>query len=103
LIQELQQRLCLSQGGYPGSFEKGKIIKGLDRVDGSRIYHAGTSIYDSSVITSGGRVLAVTSLASNMQRAIDKSLVNAERIQFEGKYYRKDIGFDLAGHFDSAQ
>jgi len=87
--------IMLVSGGYPGEFNKGKTILGLDHVDGSRIYHAGTNNYNGSVITSGGRVLAVTSLASNMQRAIDKCLVNAERIQYEGKYYRKDIGFDL--------
>ncbi|HUR31723.1 MAG TPA: phosphoribosylamine--glycine ligase [Saprospiraceae bacterium] len=87
--------IMLVSGGYPGEFEKGKIIKGLDLIDGSRIYHAGTNLLDGSIVTSGGRVLAVTSLASNMQRAIDKCLVNAERINYEGKYYRKDIGFDL--------
>jgi phosphoribosylamine--glycine ligase len=87
--------IMLVSGGYPGSFEKGKIVKGLDQVDGSRIYHAGTNLFNGSAVTSGGRVLAVTSLASTMQRAIDKCLINAERIQYEGKYYRKDIGFDL--------
>ncbi|HZV71309.1 MAG TPA: phosphoribosylamine--glycine ligase [Saprospiraceae bacterium] len=87
--------IMLVSGGYPGDYEKGKIIKGLDHIDGSRIYHAGTSIFNGSAITAGGRVLAVTSLAGSMQRAIDKSLVNAERIQFEGKYFRRDIGFDL--------
>ncbi len=87
--------IMLASGGYPGSFEKGKTIKGLDHVDGSRIYHAGTSIYDGSVITSGGRVMAVTSMGSTMHRALEKSLINAETIQFEGKYYRKDIGKDL--------
>jgi len=87
--------IMLASGGYPGSFEKGKTIKGLDHVDGSRIYHAGTTIYDGSVITSGGRVMAVTSMGSTMHRALEKSLINAETIQFEGKYYRKDIGKDL--------
>lgn len=87
--------IVLASGGYPGAFEKGKTIKGLDHVDGSRIYHAGTSIYDKSVITSGGRVLAVTSMGSTLTRAIEKSLINAETIQFEGKYYRRDIGKDL--------
>jgi phosphoribosylamine--glycine ligase len=87
--------IMLVSGGYPGQFEKGKIILGLDRVDGSRIYHAGTSTDNGNVLTAGGRVMAVTSLASNMQRALDKSLVNAENIQFEGKYFRRDIGFDL--------
>ncbi len=87
--------IMLVSGGYPGAFEKGKTVKGFDRMDGSRIYHAGTNLFNGSVITSGGRVMAVTSLASNMQRAIDKCLINAERIEYEGKYYRKDIGFDL--------
>jgi phosphoribosylamine--glycine ligase len=85
----------LVSGGYPGAYAKGKTIRELDRVDGSRIYHAGTNTFNGSVITSGGRVLAVTSLASNMQRAIDKCLINAKRIEYEGKYYRSDIGFDL--------
>ena len=89
--------IMLVSGGYPGEFEKGKSVTGLDRIDGSRIYHAGTKIQNGSVLTSGGRVLAVTSLASSMQRAIDKCLVNVERISYEGKYYRKDIGFDLKG------
>ncbi len=87
--------IVLASGGYPGAFEKGKTIKGLDHVDGSRIYHSGTSIYDKSVITSGGRVLAVTSMGSTLTRALEKSLINAETIQFEGKYYRRDIGKDL--------
>ncbi len=87
--------IMLVSGGYPGEFEKGKTIQGLDRIDGSRVYHAGTTACNGGVMTSGGRVLAVTSLASNMQRAIDKCLVNAGRIEYSGKYYRKDIGFDL--------
>ena len=87
--------IVLASGGYPGEFEKGKIISGLDHVDGSRIYHAGTKIDNGTVITSGGRVLAVTSLGSNMKRALEKSLVNAETLEYEGKYYRKDIGKDL--------
>lgn len=87
--------IMLVSAGYPGDYEKGKMISGLDHVDGSRIYHAGTSGTNGSIMTAGGRVIAVTSLGSTMQRAIDKSMVNAERIVFEGKYFRKDIGFDL--------
>jgi phosphoribosylamine--glycine ligase len=87
--------IVLASGGYPGEFEKGKIIKGLDHIDSSRIYHAGTKNVNGSVVTSGGRVLAVTSLGSTMKRALEKSLVNAETLQYEGKYYRKDIGKDL--------
>lgn len=87
--------IVLASGGYPGDFEKGKTIKGLDHVDGSRIYHAGTKIFNGSVITSGGRVIAVTSMGSSMTRALEKSLTNANTIQFEGKYFRKDIGKDV--------
>ncbi len=87
--------IMLVSGGYPGDYEKGKMITGLDRVDGSRIYHAGTDSSNGSIVTAGGRVIAVTSLGSNLQRAIDKCMVNAERIDFEGKFFRRDIGFDL--------
>ena len=87
--------VMLVSGGYPGAFEKGKTILGLDLVDGGRVYHAGTSLFSGKVITSGGRVLAVTSLASNRKRAIDKCLINADRVQYEGKYFRSDIGKDL--------
>lgn len=87
--------IVLASGGYPGAFEKGKTIHGLDHVDGSRVYHAGTKLFDGKVHTSGGRVIAVTSLASTQQRAMEKSLVNAELITFDGKYFRRDIGKDL--------
>jgi phosphoribosylamine--glycine ligase len=87
--------IMLVSGGYPGEFEKGKKINGLDKVDGSRIYHAGTEPNHNGYLTAGGRVMAVTSMASNMDRAVEKSLRNAAVIEFEGKYYRKDIGKDL--------
>lgn len=87
--------IVLTSGGYPGAYTKGKVIHGLDHVDGSRIYHAGTALHDGEVITSGGRVLAVTSLAGSLSRAVEKSLVNAEAIEFEGKSYRRDIGKDM--------
>ena len=87
--------IMMVSGGYPEAFEKGKPVMGLDRIDGSKIYHAGTNVSNGTVVTSGGRVLAVTSMASDMQRAIDKCLINAERIDYDRKYYRKDIGFDL--------
>ncbi len=88
--------VILASGGYPGSYEKGKIITGLERVEGSIVFHAGTKrTADGTIVTSGGRVMAITSLAPDFRQAIAISNANAERIQFEGKYFRKDIGFDL--------
>jgi len=88
--------VILASGGYPGSYEKGKIITGLDRVEGSIVFHAGTKrTADGTIVTSGGRVMAITSLAPDFRQAIATSNANAERILFEGKYFRKDIGFDL--------
>lgn len=88
--------VILASGGYPGSYEKGKIITGLDQVEGSIVFHAGTRRTDNgTIVTSGGRVMAITSLATDFRQAIATSNANAERIHFEGKYFRKDIGFDL--------
>ncbi len=83
-------------GGYPESYEKGKLIKIDEKHLGdSIIFHAGTKSKDDQVITNGGRVIAVTSLAQNHQEAIASSMNSIESISFDGKYYRKDIGFDL--------
>jgi phosphoribosylamine--glycine ligase len=87
--------VMLVSGGYPGSYEKGKEITGIDQVEGSVVFHAGTKKEGEKVLTSGGRVIAVSSYGSSMKEALEASYRNAERIQFEGKYYRKDIGFDL--------
>jgi len=88
--------VMLVSGGYPGSYEKGKVINGLETVEGSVIFHSGTRRNDKNrLLTNGGRVLAVTSLAKTPEQALAQSLKNAERIQFEGKYYRKDIGWDI--------
>ena len=88
--------VMLTSGGYPGPYEKGKVITGVDCVNECITFHAGTAISsDDKVITAGGRVLALTSLGNTMEEALEKSYKNAEIIHFENKYYRKDIGFDL--------
>ncbi len=87
--------VMLTAGGYPGNFEKGKAITGLEKVEGSLVFHAGTKAVGGLVLTNGGRVMAVTSLGENFQEALAISNRNAAVITFEGKNYRKDIGFDL--------
>ena len=87
--------VMLVSGGYPGDYEKGKVISGLDKVEDSIAFHAGTSFKNGNVCTDGGRVIAVSSYGENMKEALACSYKNAGRIEFEGIYYRKDLGFDL--------
>ena len=82
-------------GGYPESFEKSKVITGLDNVNESVVFHAGTKLKGDDIITSGGRVLSVTSWGKTIDEALSISYRNLSGINFEGIYYRKDIGFDL--------
>ena len=82
-------------GGYPGSYEKGKLITGTDAVEGSILFHAGTTVTDGKLLTSGGRVIAVSSYGSTKDEALATSFANVARINFDGKYFRRDIGFDL--------
>ena len=85
----------LVSGGYPGDFEKGKIIIGIENVTQSLIFHAGTKIEGENIVTNGGRVMAITSYGNTIEEAVGVSMKNAERINFDNKYYRKDIGIDL--------
>lgn len=87
--------VMLVSGGYPEKYAKGKIISGLNNVQGSIALHASTAEDGKNVLTNGGRVLAVTSLADNLQEAIDLSYTNLNKIDFEDKYYRRDIGKDV--------
>ena len=89
--------VMLVSGGYPGAYEKGKPITGLDQVDGSTVFHAGTRQAGDQLLTNGGRVLAVTSFGPDLPTALARSYANADRIDFEGKYFRWDIGQDLMG------
>lgn len=87
--------IMIVSGGYPGDYEKGKIITGLETVNKSIVFHAGTDFRNNASVTSGGRVLAVTSLADDLETAVKRSLESASLIAFEGSYFRKDIGLDL--------
>jgi phosphoribosylamine---glycine ligase len=82
-------------GGYPEAYEKGKVISHLEEVEDVMVFHAGTTQDGNQVVTNGGRVLALTAIANSLEGAISKSIKAAQTIQFEGKYYRKDIGLDL--------
>jgi phosphoribosylamine---glycine ligase len=87
--------VILASGGYPGNYEKGKPVSGFDMVKDSMVFHAGTTKKGETVVTSGGRVLAVSARGDTMHKALDSSYDDAELLKFEGVYYRTDIGFDL--------
>ncbi len=87
--------VVMVSGGYPGNYEKGYEVKGLDKPTESIVFHSGTSLTNGQVVTNGGRVFAVTSLDDTLQGALDKSYQTAHQINFDYAYYRKDIGKDL--------
>lgn len=87
--------VVMVSGGYPETYDKGKLIEGLDNVTDSIVFHAGTVSHNNEVFSSGGRVLAVTSYGKNMEEALLTSYSNITKIYFDKAYFRKDIGFDL--------
>jgi phosphoribosylamine--glycine ligase len=87
--------VMLVSGGYPEDYEKGKEILGLESIEGSTVFHAGTKSENGKILTNGGRVLAVTSLDADFKKALKKSYQNIEKLSFDRMQYRTDIGFDL--------
>lgn len=87
--------VMLVSGGYPEDYEKGKVITGLNNVNESLVFHAGTAMKNKEVVTNGGRVLAVTSFGENFKEAVNQSYQNIDELHFDKMYFRKDIGYDL--------
>ncbi len=94
-IDKSAATVMMVSGGYPGAYEKGKSIFGLNSIVDSIVFHAGTSADGPSVLTAGGRVLAVTSYGKNLEAALEKSYDSISKINYDGAYYRKDIGQDV--------
>ena len=95
IIKDAAATIMMVSGGYPGDFEKGKVIKGIPEENKSIVFQAGTTLKSGEIVTNGGRVLAVTTIDQDFRNAVKKSLEIADQIEYQGKYYRRDIGFDL--------
>ncbi len=93
--QRAATTIMLVSGGYPEAYEKGKEIIGVDAITDSIPFHAGAKIDNDKIVTSGGRVMAITSFGNSYNEALKKSYQNIEKLHFDKMYYRKDIGFDL--------
>jgi phosphoribosylamine--glycine ligase len=87
--------VMLVSGGYPQEYKKGYPISGIENIEGSIVFHAGTALKDGEVVTNGGRVIAVSSYGKDKAEALQKSFEEAQKIQFTDKYFRRDIGADL--------
>jgi phosphoribosylamine--glycine ligase len=95
ISNKIAATVMMVSGGYPGEYLKNKIITGVENVRDSQVFHAGTYLKGEEVATSGGRVLAVTSLQDDLFTALQQATADASRIYFDAMYFRKDIGFDL--------
>ncbi len=102
IISQLPKTACTIvavSGGYPGSYEKGLPITGLDQLPSgpgdSLVFHSGTREKDNAIVTNGGRVLCITSIADTVYEAVDKSRDVLEKVHYEGIYYRRDIGYEF--------
>ena len=87
--------VMLVSGGYPEAYEKGKLILGIENIQDSIVFHAGTTIKNNKIVTNGGRVLAITSMDLDYKKALKQSYQNIEKLNFDAMNYRKDIGYDL--------
>lgn len=87
--------VMMVSGGYPEAYQKGYAISGIEKVEGSLVFHSGTTVRDGQVVTNGGRVIAVSSYGENKEEALQKSFAEAQKIEFTDKYFRRDIGQDL--------
>ena len=95
VTEKIATTVMLVSGGYPEAYEKGKLISGLETIKNSIVFHAGTKIKNNTVVTNGGRVIAVTSIAESIEKALKLSYESIDAIHFNKMNYRKDIGFDL--------
>ena len=93
--QQAAATVMLVSGGYPEAYEKGKVITGIKAIKDSIVFHAGAKLDNGNIVTSGGRVMAITSFGDTHQEALKKSYQSIEKLHFDKMYYRKDIGFDL--------
>ncbi len=95
ISDKIAATVMMVSGGYPGGYLKNKIITGIENVRDSLVFQAGTCLDNETIKTSGGRVLAITSLQDNLFTALQQATADASRLYFDGMYFRKDIGFDL--------
>jgi phosphoribosylamine--glycine ligase len=95
ILDQYAVTTMLVAGGYPEEYRKGDVLTGVEKVEDAIVFHAGTTSKDGEIITSGGRVMALTGTSNTLERAIQKSQRAAQTIQFEGKNFRRDIGLDV--------